>query len=162
MEIHIDQILFQIINFGILLFVFKKFLYAPVLKMLDNRASKIQEGMEAAEKNLQIQEDLEKESAEQIANAKKEAGKILREAQKQADILIKDTAAKAKEDARSALTKEREAFIAEMKSVRDQLKADYIADVTDATNAVLRGSLDTKLQQTIIEQQIKSLDTQFN
>lgn len=161
MEIRIDQILFQILNFVILLFVFKKFLYAPILRMLDTRAAKVKEGMEAAEKNLKIQENLEEKKKQQLADAKKEANKILLDARREADAILRQANEKAKEEARTAMDREREAFSAEADAYRKDLRQEFVGAVTSATNAVLRGSVDKKLQESIIEEQIKSLDIQF-
>jgi len=59
MEINFFQIIFQIINFTILLLLLKKFLYKPILKILKQRAQKIEEGIEAAEKSIEERDKLE-------------------------------------------------------------------------------------------------------
>ena len=40
----------QIINFAILLFILKKFLYEPIAKMMEERKAKIKQGLDDAEK----------------------------------------------------------------------------------------------------------------
>lgn len=102
MEINIWQIAFQIFNFGVVLFILNKVLYKPVMKMLDDRAKKINEGMSAAEKNLKAQDDLEKTKKAELAKARKEATRIIETAQldakKKAEEVIKAAHAKAKEE----------------------------------------------------------------
>ena len=73
MEIHWYQLLFQIINFAVLVFILKKFLYKPILTIIDQRNKKIQDSIKAAEKTLE-----EKEKIEQI---KKKAMKQLKKKQ---------------------------------------------------------------------------------
>lgn len=69
----------QVVNFLILLFILKKFLYGPILKVLAVRRQKIEESLKNAEEiELRLQktnEDVEKI----LANAMDEAQKIIKE-----------------------------------------------------------------------------------
>ena len=103
MEIHIYQVLFQIFNFGVVMYLLNKVLYKPVLKMLDERAKKINEGMALADKNVKASEESEKSKKAEIAKARKEASAILataeKEAKAKADKIIAEAKAKAKAEA---------------------------------------------------------------
>ena len=77
MEINIYQILFQILNFGVVMYLLNKVLYKPVMKMLDDRAKKINEGMSQAEKNLKAGEEIEKTKKAEVSKARKEASSII-------------------------------------------------------------------------------------
>ena len=59
MDIQITQILFQAINFSVVLGALTFLLYKPVLKMFDERSQKIAEGQKAAEAAIQDKEKLE-------------------------------------------------------------------------------------------------------
>lgn len=157
MDIQVTQIAFQIVNFLIVLFVFKKFLLKPILKVLDERASRIKEGLEAAETNVKLQQDFEDKKEALIKDAKSEAQKIVTEAKKEAETITKQAAEDAKKDARRTLDKERQAFEAQMQRQQQEFQKQMVDVVTDATNAVLKGSLDQKLQKSVVESQIKSL-----
>ena len=73
MEIDIKQVLLQLLNFGILVFIFGKFMFQPILKILDARSKKIQDGQLAAEKSLKEAAGAEKKQAERLAEASKKA-----------------------------------------------------------------------------------------
>jgi F-type H+-transporting ATPase subunit b len=122
MEINIWQVLFQVVNFGVILFVLNKVLYKPVMKMLDDRAKKINEGMAAAEKNLKEAGEIEKLKKAEIAKARKDAAAILRqaeaEAKKSADEIIEAGRKKAKEEA-ERLMKNAESEIAASKKAME-------------------------------------------
>ncbi len=116
-------LLAQIINFLVLLFLLKKFLYRPLLKILKERAKRIEEieekekalirkSQEAKEKEIEIiefakkkaQEILEetqeislKEKKRILARTEAEVKKILREAQEKAAFKIEKLKAKEKE-----------------------------------------------------------------
>lgn len=94
----------QIINFGILILVLGKFVYRPLLNMLNERQQKIEKGLEEAKKGealLKQIEAIEKERKEatsrevavMINKAMEEAERvkqdIMKEAQAQAEDLLK-------------------------------------------------------------------------
>ena len=98
----------QIVVFGILWWFTMKFVWPPITKALDERASKIADGLAAADKaklelanaNKSVQEQLNQsrdEIAQRIADAEKRAAVIVDEAKKRAS----DEAAKIVSDAKS-------------------------------------------------------------
>jgi F-type H+-transporting ATPase subunit b len=117
-------LLAQIINFLILFLILRKFLFAPIVKMLGERKDKIAKGLKDAQS---AQERLDEASAEAkkvvskamheaqtiIASAKKEAedqkNKIIAEAQEKATKTIQEAKerAKAEEDKLVAHSKSR-------------------------------------------------------
>ena len=66
--------LFQLVNFLIIVFVLKKFLFAPLKKMLDERKRKIEQSLQDAENAKII-----------LGNAAEEKKKILAEAKSSVD-----------------------------------------------------------------------------
>ncbi len=98
----------QIVVFGVLWWFTMKFVWPPITKALDERASKIADGLAAADKaklelanaNKSVQEQLNQsrdEIAQRIADAEKRAAVIVDEAKKRAS----DEAAKIVSDAKS-------------------------------------------------------------
>jgi F-type H+-transporting ATPase subunit b len=98
----------QIVVFGVLWWFTMKFVWPPITKALDERASKIADGLAAADKaklelanaNKSVQEQLNQsrdDIARRIADAEKRAAVIVEEAKKRAS----DEAAKIVSDAKS-------------------------------------------------------------
>ncbi len=156
------SIAFQIINFGILMFLLKKFVYAPVLKVLDERANRIKDGLDAADKNIKLQKKLDDESQKIMADAKKQAQSIIKDAKVEADKLQKQAAEKAKTDAKKSLESERQAWESQKQAQLKKIESQLSKTIIDATNSVLSGSLDKKLQTQIIDKQIKKLDLKIS
>ena len=74
----------QIVNFLIIFYLLKKFLYKPVLGMLKKRADKIEEGLKQAEESrLALEKTLEEEK-KILSKAQDEAKKIIEESRTQA------------------------------------------------------------------------------
>ena len=67
----------QIVNFLLLLFILKKFLYNPVINMLNDRTKKIEESLKQAKEIEEKRIEIEKEKIKEILKARKEAEQIL-------------------------------------------------------------------------------------
>ncbi|HWO07037.1 MAG TPA: F0F1 ATP synthase subunit B [Candidatus Paceibacterota bacterium] len=111
-------LLIQALNFGILLLVLWRFVYTPVLKMIDARRQKIVEGVQKAEAADRRLADADSEGKSIVAAALKEAEAIVsgarsraesqaadiaKQAQERADQLLADAHARADEVRRQAL-----------------------------------------------------------
>ena len=136
----VKLLLIQALNFGILLAVLLRFLYTPVLKMVDERRAKVAEGVqkaEAADRRLAEANDegngivasASKEAEGIVASARTRADEqstdILKRSQERADELLADAKMKADEAHRQALVsgqKEiaRAAMLAAEKILREQ------------------------------------------
>ena len=81
MQINIWQILFQAFNFGVILFVLNKFMYKPIMDVLENRAKKINDGLAAADQNIKAQSESEKSQKEMLAKARKDGNAIIKSAE---------------------------------------------------------------------------------
>ena len=69
-----------LINFAVLFILLKIFLYKPILKMLDERAKKTQEGMELAEATKKEYEQAKAEVQRQIEKGRQEGQTIVAQA----------------------------------------------------------------------------------
>lgn len=108
----------QAVNFGVLLVVLWLVLYKPVMKTLDERATKIRQGVEDAEKASEKLAGADAEAAGVVAKADTEATdivasarttaneektRIMKEAEARAAQVAKDAEARANEVAAKAL-----------------------------------------------------------
>ncbi|GAB4027282.1 MAG: hypothetical protein Fur0011_4920 [Candidatus Microgenomates bacterium] len=155
MEINIYQILFQILNFGVVMYLLNKVLYKPVIKMLDDRAKKINEGMSQAEKNLKAGEEIEKTKKAEISKARKEANTIITaaevDAKKKADEIIKKAHEKAKEEIAS-MTKAAEK---EIEHAKAKLQKEVATIAAAMAKKALEGTLSVKEIEAITAKMLK-------
>src|SRR3990167_4874990 len=82
--VQLIPLLLQGFNFLLLLFILKKYLYKPVLKILQERKKKIEEGLEFSEKMRAELGKSEKKAAEITDKARLEAQKIISQAKSDA------------------------------------------------------------------------------
>lgn len=111
--------IFTIINFLLVFWILKRFLFKPVLSSLRERKKKVEEGLA---KTAQAENDLAdaREEAESIiAQAKVEAKKIAQEAGEAKEALLRETQYQTEQmirEAHEGLEKEKEKIRAEMES----------------------------------------------
>lgn len=94
LEICVPELIWTIINFFLLMFLLKIFLYKPVLRILDERKAKVEEGLakgKEAEKALEeTNAALSEELSEQNSKARELIGKARAEAEKERDAVLAD------------------------------------------------------------------------
>ena len=147
----------QIINFGIILFLLKKYLYKPVLKILDERKKKVEEGVRYSEKMEKETGELKVKEEEFLSKARKESLKIIEEARKSAEKVEKELIEKAKREA-NEIVKQSKSFIEEERKKIIQEIENQAADLVAAsTKCILEDILDTKQQHEIIQNAISNL-----
>ncbi|OEG71214.1 hypothetical protein ATZ36_15530 [Candidatus Endomicrobiellum trichonymphae] len=75
--LEVKLFLFQLINFLIIVFILKKFLFAPLKKILDERKCKIEQSLQDAENTKIILENASKEKKSILAKAKSNADMLM-------------------------------------------------------------------------------------
>lgn len=89
----------QVLNFLIILFVLKRFLYKPLLDMLKKRQETIKEGLKQAEDSRIMLEKAEEKENEIIKKARTTGENLLNEAKKDAEDTARKIEEKAKQEA---------------------------------------------------------------
>ncbi len=157
MEIEVRQILFQILNFGVLFFVLVKFLFRPILNLLDSRSKRIEEGLAAAEKSLRERELLETQKVEELAKAEKKATAIIAAAREESKKMGTELIKEAREEGKKAREKDEAEFKASLASIEKDMQSRLAEYVVAATKKALQDSLSTSAIQEIAAKEIKKL-----
>ncbi len=89
----------QIINFAILLYILKRFLYKPIARILEERKNKIKQGLDDAENAKKALLDADNQKLSILKDAKKDADKILENTKISSENLKQKTAEDAKKQA---------------------------------------------------------------
>jgi len=158
MQIDITQILLQIVNFGILLAVLTRFMYKPILKILESRSLKIQAGLEAAEKSLEEAAKADEKRQATLLKTEKQASKVLDKARVEAKHAAREIVTTAKKEAQEAVKKEYKILEARLQKEETKARKNIASLVAETTKTVLKGALSQKEQKSIIASQIKQLN----
>ena len=74
--VHPFWVLASIVNFLVLLYLLRRFMWGPILATLDRRAAKIREGLELTESARRERDQLKQEVEKTLGEARREAAAI--------------------------------------------------------------------------------------
>lgn len=153
--INLPVLIGQLLSFSFLLIIMRMLVYKPVLKMLDERRARIQEGLSAAERGREQGEEAARAAAAALDEARREGQEVVANAQQVGQRLQEEARAQALvqqeamlERARTEIQQERDAAIAELRK--------EFADLTiAAAEKVIGQSLDRQAHQRLIDQALQ-------
>ena len=105
MDISIQTLIFVMANFLILVAILYKFMWGPVIRMIDSRQQTIDDSLNKADEARREAEQMSAKLAEEIADARRQAKAILDEAQKNAEVTKEDILAQARNSADSIMAR---------------------------------------------------------
>lgn len=157
MDIQLPQILFQIINFSVVLGALTLLLYKPILKLLADRAKRIEEGQKAANEAMVKQEEL---VALEIATKKKlesESAKILEKVTKEAQVEQQAMLAQAKAKAQAELDGLHDKWLAEKAQLMREMQSDLVATIVATSAKVIEKEIKPKDHEALITAQLATI-----
>ena len=130
LSINVSELIWTIVNFFLLYFLLKRFLYTPVVRFLDARQARLDEAEKKEAEARAAADEIDRQIEGQKALRREEASAILSEAQKadaeqsrQSFAEAKEAAARALEDANASLRAEQERERATLASDTPELAA---------------------------------------
>lgn len=126
----------QLVAFLILLFILRKWVYPPLVAMLDKRDANLRESAEAAEAAKEQAEAAGSEAAKLIKQAKKDAAEIVNDAKSQASQIAADSDKKAKERAERIVASAHDDITREVANAKKALHNETLELVALATEKV--------------------------
>ena len=117
----------QILNFLVLVFVLAKFVYKPVLGIMEERKNKIASDLETAEKAKNDAEAVKAEYAAKLADARQEAQAIIENARKTAQAAHDKIMADTKVEQEQYVAAQKEIIATEKKKAMDEVRAQVIS-----------------------------------
>ena len=148
--INLPGFLSQIISFLIVLFIVSRFT-PRILNALDERARKIQEGLEAAERARQEAQQAQANMQVQLESALKEGQAIIEQASRAAEQVRQEILAEAHRESEAMLARARAEFQLERDKALQELRSQF-ADLTIvAAEKVINESLDKDRHERLIQ-----------
>lgn len=149
--VDLPKLLFQIVNFLLLLYLLNRFLFKRVLQILDERSARIRKGLEdaeAAERDRQLAQ-AEREAA--LDEARKEAQTMLARANKIAEDTRSEILDKARSESEALIARAREEITAEKDKAMAELRG-HVADLAlDAAGKLVRSQMSGDTQRRLVD-----------
>ena len=147
-------LIWHLVNFLILLFILQRFLYKPVLRMLDERSARIRDSMNQAEEARAEVARLRDDSKDILDAARRESQEILATANRNSERILSEARQQAQTEADRIVERAR----AELVRERDQAFAELRQQVADlavmAAGHVIRRSLDDAAHRQLVQELI--------
>ncbi len=157
MEINVLQIIFQLINFGVVFAALTYFLTKPILKMIDERRSKTDEAIKAAEESLREREQVETMKKKAKVQAEKDALAVIDVAKGEAKELKAKLSKETKDEVNVLRAKEIAKMESEMKGKQEETEKEVLKLSVAIASKVIGKEIDEKAHKTLIAQSIKDL-----
>jgi F-type H+-transporting ATPase subunit b len=146
------KLLFQVINFLLLLYLLNRFLFKRVLALLDERQTKISKGLEDAEAAARDRELARAEREAALDEARKEAQAMIARATKIADDSRAEILAEAKAQAEKVTARATEEISAEKDRAMAELRTTVADLALEAAGRLVRSEMDSKTQRRMVEE----------
>lgn len=148
--INLGYLISQIVNFGLLALLLYVVAYKPVLRMLDERSSRIQKGLEDAEQARKQAAEMEQEFQRQMTQARREGQDIIAQATQASDRVRQEILDKAHEDARGMIDKAKEEIDRERAQAMNELRREVGDLSVSIAQKIIGRSLDEQSQRRLI------------
>ena len=155
--VDVPKLIFQVINFLLLLYLLNRFLFKPVLKLLDERESRIKKGLEDAEAAAKDRELAKAEREAALDEARKEAQAMVARANKIAEDSRAEILAEAKAQAEKVTARAREEITAEKDKAMAELRSTVADLALQAAGRLVRSEMDTPTQRRLVEDFLKEV-----
>ncbi len=155
LTVHPYWVIVSIIQFLLLFYLFRRFLWGPILVTLRARAERVREGLEAAESAKRERDRMKQEVEQLLAQARREAAAIAERTTKAAEAAAADIRTQAKTEADRIREKGRTDAQQLHDQALAQLRAEVASMVVLAASRILGTEISAERHRALIE---RSLD----
>ena len=150
--INARDFIWQTINFIVLIALLSYFLYRPIVNMLDERARRIQESLDAAERARADVAQADREREELLASTRREIQEMMTTAQQVAERIQADARTTAQQEAHRIVETARQEAEAERAQAMAELRREVASLAVMAAERVINRSLDDQAHRQLVEQ----------
>jgi F-type H+-transporting ATPase subunit b len=142
----------HLINFGLLLFLLSKFLFPPIVRMLDERQARVRESMERAEALKEESTRAAEAVRQQLDEARREGQTIINTATQIADRIKQERQEQAQAEYEAILKRAQEDAARERERAYAELRQQVADLAVLAAERIIRRQLDPAAQRQLVEE----------
>jgi len=143
-------LIFQMIVFLILVWFTMKFVWPPIVKALDERASRIADGLSAADKAKSELASANLRVEAQLSSAREDAAKRLADAERVAQQMVEEAKSRASEEGAKIVANARAEAVQESVKVREALREQVAALAVKGAEAILRKEVNASVHADLL------------
>jgi F-type H+-transporting ATPase subunit b len=156
--LNLKTFLFQMITFGIIVFILNKYALSKLFAVIDKRREDLEAGLKSAEEAKQALIDTDKKVEEVLQKARTESGEILAATNKEAATIIKDAETKAVQRAENIVKDAKADITQQVQVARDALKSETRQLVAQATEKIIGEKLDSARDAGLVQSALKTAE----
>ncbi len=145
----------QLVTWIFVFLVLRRFVFVPIVKILDTRRSTIEDGVRLTTEMRQEKEKLDKEVDKIKSQARKHADEVLANAQSQAGIIIKEAEESAQNKIGLLMEDAKQKIEQETERAKRAVEKEAVDLIIRATEAVASEKLDAKKDAVLIDRVLK-------
>ena len=150
--IHFPSLAIYLVNFLLVLLLLYLFAYKPILRLMDQRADRIRESLEAADTARQEAASSQEAIQEQITEARREGQRIIDQARETSERFRTEEMDKARQEAEAFVERAKEDIARERDTALQEVRASFGDLAITAAERVIRSSLDRQAHEELINQ----------
>jgi F-type H+-transporting ATPase subunit b len=150
-DINLVGLVFQVINFLLLLYLLNRFLFKPLLARMDERSTKIEKGLEDAEAAARDRDLARQEREAAVAEARKEAAEMVARANKIAEDTRNEILGEARAEAEKVTQRAREEITAEKDRAMAEIRSQVADLALEAAGRLVGSQMDGPTQRRLVE-----------
>jgi len=147
----------QMITFALFVFVTMRYVWPPITKALEDRRTKIAEGLEAAERGKQELKLAQEKATDQLRDAKKEGHDIIAHANQTGARLVEDSKEQARNEGKRLLELAKADIDQEYLSTKSELVKEVAGIVVQGVEKVLQEKVDPASHSRLVDQVIAEI-----
>ena len=150
--IHFPSLAIYLVNFLLVLLLLYLFAYKPILRLMDQRAERIRESLEAADTARQEAASSQEAIQEQVTAARREGQMIMDQAREASERFRTEEMDKARQEAEAFVERAKEDIARERDTALQEVRASFGDLAITAAERVIRSSLDRQAHEELINQ----------
>ena len=145
-------LLWQMVFFVIFVWFSKKFVWAPIMDAINERKTTIADGLAAAEKGQQAEQEGQVQAEQLVAEAKAQASEIIGKAEKHGSELVEEAKSKARSEGERIVGAAQEEIQTELNKAKETLRGQVSELAVDGAKQILKREVDAKAHADLLNQ----------
>ena len=141
----------QSITFIVFVWFCMKYIWPPLMAVLEERNARISEGLAAAEQGQKDLEDAQSKVSESLNDAKQQAQEIINQAQKRANEIVDESKDTAREEAEKIKIAASSDIDQQVNSAREQLRKEVSGIALAGAEQILKREIDAKTHAAVLD-----------
>ncbi len=141
----------QMVTFVVFVWICMKYVWPPIMGILEERTAKISEGLAAAERGQKDLEEAQAKVGESLGDAKQQAQEIINQAQKRANEIVDEAKDIAREEADKIKVAATADIDQQVNSAREHLRKEVSSIALAGAAQILKREVDAKAHSAVLD-----------